>query len=424
MAFDPDVSVPDALAPFRFVTRAFTLRAGSAAAVPASGGTEGLPAGVRGPGTAPGAEVVAPPLTFAATANAVLYAGATPVFADIDPRTYNLDPAAVEAAVTERTKAVVAVDIFGYPCELDELRAICDREGILLVVDEVQTGFGRTGRMFAMEHFGVEPDVMTVAKSIAAGLPLSAVVGRAEIMDAPDEGAVGGTFVGNPVAQAAALAVLDVFEEEGLVERARHVGETIRTRMLAWQERFPAIGDVRGMGLMQGVELVKDRKTKETAGDLTNQVLERARASGLIAGKGMELVASMYLFGGIYLLINRLITWHIPTAYLAAIAVTAGVLQWHDPAHNAGPLFHLLAGGTMLGAFFIATDPVTACTTPRGKLIFAGLAGFLTVIIRTFGGYPDGVAFSVLIMNAAAPFIDAYTQPRVFGHAEAGKLSK
>jgi 4-aminobutyrate aminotransferase/(S)-3-amino-2-methylpropionate transaminase len=118
---------------------------------------------------------------------------------------------------------------------VEGIRRICDREGIVMVADEVQTGFGRTGRMFAMEHFGVEPDLMTVAKSIAAGLPLSGVVGKAEIMDAPADGGVGGTYVGNPVAQAAALAVLDVFEEEGLVERGRHVGDVIRGRMLAWQ---------------------------------------------------------------------------------------------------------------------------------------------------------------------------------------------
>ena len=115
------------------------------------------------------------------------------------------------------------------------LRALCDRHGIVLVADEVQTGFGRTGRMFAMEHFGVEPDLMTVAKSIAAGLPLSGVIGRAEIMDGPHAGAIGGTYIGNPVAQAAALAVLDVFEEESLLERAGIVGDRIRERMLAWQ---------------------------------------------------------------------------------------------------------------------------------------------------------------------------------------------
>ena len=126
------------------------------------------------------------------------------------------------------------------------LRRICDEHGIVLIVDEVQTGFGRTGKMFATEHYGIEADLILVAKSIAAGLPLSGVIGAAEIMDAPGDAAIGGTYVGNPVAQAAALAVLDVIEEEGLVERAAQLGETMRRRMLAWQERFPAIGDVRG----------------------------------------------------------------------------------------------------------------------------------------------------------------------------------
>src|SRR5919204_4851586 len=123
------------------------------------------------------------------------------------------------------------------------VRRLCDENGIVLVVDEVQTGFGRTGTMFAIEQYGVEPDLVTLAKSIAAGLPLSAVVGRREIMDAAPDSAIGGTYVGNPVAQAAALAVLDVFEEEGLVERAAEIGETIRSRMCVWEERFTAIGD-------------------------------------------------------------------------------------------------------------------------------------------------------------------------------------
>src|SRR5207237_2302172 len=118
------------------------------------------------------------------------------------------------------------------------VRRICDENGIVLVVDEVQTGFGRTGKMFAIEHYGIEPDLLIVAKSIAAGLPLSGVIGKAEIMDAPGDSAIGGTYVGNPVAQAAALAVLDVFDEEELVERAAALGETIRSRMLAWQERW------------------------------------------------------------------------------------------------------------------------------------------------------------------------------------------
>ena len=129
---------------------------------------------------------------------------------------------------------------------VEGLRAICDRHGIVLVADEVQTGFGRTGRMFAMEHFDVEPDLMIVAKSIAGGLPLSGVIGRAEIMDDPHPGAIGGTFIGNPVALAAACAVLDVFEEEQLVERAQLLGAAIRARMLDWQSRWPRIGDVRG----------------------------------------------------------------------------------------------------------------------------------------------------------------------------------
>ncbi len=133
------------------------------------------------------------------------------------------------------------------PAEFVEgIRRICDREGIIMVADEVQTGFGRTGRMFAMEHYAVEADLITVAKSIAAGLPLSGVIGKAEIMDAPHTGAIGGTYIGNPVALAAALAVLDVFAEEDLVARANTIGDAIRERMLAWQARWRQIGDVRG----------------------------------------------------------------------------------------------------------------------------------------------------------------------------------
>ena len=165
---------------------------------------------------------------------------------------------------------------------VEGLRRICDEHGIVLVADEVQTGFGRTGKFFAMEHFDVEPDLITVAKSIAMGLPLSGVLGRAEIMDAPAPGGVGGTYVGNPVAQAAALAVLDVIDGENLVERARHIGETVRTRMLAWQERFAAIGDVRGLGAMLAVEYVEDRTTKEPAPDIATRVAEEAAARGLL----------------------------------------------------------------------------------------------------------------------------------------------
>src|SRR4051812_14762433 len=162
------------------------------------------------------------------------------------------------------------------------LRRICDEHGIVLVVDEVQTGFARTGTMFAIEQYGVEPDLLLMAKSIAGGLPLSAVVGKPEIMDAPGDSAVGGTYVGNPVAQAAALAVLDVIEEEGVVERAGAIGETIRARMNGWRDRFPQVGHVRGLGAMLAIELVHDPETKEPAADLATAVAEAAAERGLL----------------------------------------------------------------------------------------------------------------------------------------------
>jgi 4-aminobutyrate aminotransferase / (S)-3-amino-2-methylpropionate transaminase / 5-aminovalerate transaminase len=162
------------------------------------------------------------------------------------------------------------------------VRRICDEHGIVMVVDEVQTGFGRTGKMFAIEHYGVEPDLIIVAKSIAGGLPLSAVLGKAPIMDSPPDSAIGGTYVGNPVAQAAALAVLDIFEDEGLVERAQQIGERMRERFVAWQERFTQIGDVRGLGAMLALEFVKDRDSKEPDPELATAVVESAAERGLL----------------------------------------------------------------------------------------------------------------------------------------------
>ncbi len=162
------------------------------------------------------------------------------------------------------------------------VRRLCDRHGIVFVVDEVQTGFGRTGRFFGIEHSGVEPDLICVAKSIANGLPLSGVLGRAEIMDAPVVGGVGGTYVGNPVAQAAALAVLDVIDDEDLLERSAATGETIRARMLAWQERWPSIGDVRGLGSMLAIELVADAATAKPSKELAHGVTEAALQRGLL----------------------------------------------------------------------------------------------------------------------------------------------
>jgi 4-aminobutyrate aminotransferase / (S)-3-amino-2-methylpropionate transaminase / 5-aminovalerate transaminase len=136
--------------------------------------------------------------------------------------------------------------------------------------------------MFAMEHFGVEPDLITVAKSIAGGLPLSGVIGKAAIMDAPHEGAIGGTYVGNPVALAAAVAVLDVIEQEGLVDRAVAIGDQIRARMLDWQGRWERIGDVRGLGAMLAIELVVDPASKQPAPELATAVVDAALANGLL----------------------------------------------------------------------------------------------------------------------------------------------
>ncbi|HYZ18857.1 MAG TPA: 4-aminobutyrate--2-oxoglutarate transaminase [Gaiellaceae bacterium] len=162
------------------------------------------------------------------------------------------------------------------------VRRLCDDLGIVFVVDEVQTGYGRTGKMWAIEHHGVEPDLVVLAKSIAAGLPLSAVIGKAEIMDAPPDSAIGGTYVGNPVAQAAALAVLDVFEEEELVARASTIGDTIRARMDEWHQRFDAVGDVRGLGAMLAIELVRNRDTKVPDAESATAVVEAAAARGVL----------------------------------------------------------------------------------------------------------------------------------------------
>jgi 4-aminobutyrate aminotransferase/(S)-3-amino-2-methylpropionate transaminase len=200
-----------------------------------------------------------------------------------------LERAFVTQVAAETVAAIVVEPVQGEggfvvaPREfMQGLRRICDEHGIVLVVDEVQTGFARTGTMFAIEQYGIEPDILLMAKSIAGGLPLSAVVGRPEIMDAPGDSAVGGTYVGNPVAQAAALAVLDVIEEEGVVERAGAIGETIRARMNTWSDRFPQVGHVRGLGAMLAIELVVDPATKEPAADLATAVAEAAAERGLL----------------------------------------------------------------------------------------------------------------------------------------------
>ncbi len=162
------------------------------------------------------------------------------------------------------------------------LARFCREHGILLVVDEVQTGFGRTGRMFASEHYDLEPDIMTMAKSLGGGLPISAVTGRAEIMDSAQVGGLGGTYAGNPVACAAALAAIGSIERHRLPERASAIGTEVERRFRGFLDRFPFVGDARGLGAMQALELVKDRGTKEPDKDRTDRVIKKAYETGLL----------------------------------------------------------------------------------------------------------------------------------------------
>lgn len=165
---------------------------------------------------------------------------------------------------------------------LPGLKTIAEKHGIVFIVDEIQTGFGRTGKMFATEHYGISPDMITMAKSLAAGMPLSAVVGKAEIMDAPGPGMIGGTYAGNPLACAAAIATIDYLEQEKLPERAEKIGSYVEERLKVMQENYSLIGDVRRLGAMIGIELVKDRETKEPAKDETAQIAQACLEQGLI----------------------------------------------------------------------------------------------------------------------------------------------
>jgi 4-aminobutyrate aminotransferase/(S)-3-amino-2-methylpropionate transaminase len=165
---------------------------------------------------------------------------------------------------------------------LRALRDMADEHGIILVSDEVQTGFGRTGRMFGYEWAGIQPDLVVVAKSLAGGLPLSGVVGRAELMDAPEPGSLGGTYAGNPLACAAACAVLDLFEEENLLERAERLGTILREGLVNIYDAHECVGNVRGLGPMLALELVRDRRTKEPDAELAAVVVDRSRERGLI----------------------------------------------------------------------------------------------------------------------------------------------
>lgn len=201
----------------------------------------------------------------------------------------HLDELFASHVQADKVAAIVVEPVLGEggfvvppPDFFPKLRALADRHGILLVADEVQTGIGRTGRMFAIEHWGVEPDLITVAKSIAVGLPVSAVVGLRDVMDALPEGALGGTYVGNPIACAAALAVLDVMEEQDLLTRAAALGERLLARFRNLQTRSSLIGEVRGLGAMVAMELVRDRATKEPAPRETGDIIRRAMAGGVL----------------------------------------------------------------------------------------------------------------------------------------------
>jgi 4-aminobutyrate aminotransferase len=193
----------------------------------------------------------------------------------------DIDPKAVAAIIIEPVQGEGGFNVA--PADfLRALRRLCDEHGIVMIADEVQGGIARTGKMFSIEHSGVVPDLITVAKGLGGGFPLSGVTGRATIMDAAHAGGLGGTYGGNPICIAAAHAVLDVIEAEGLCARAASVGDKMRTRLLALAKELPCIGDVRGLGAMVAFELVKDPKTKEPDADLTAAILTHAETRGLI----------------------------------------------------------------------------------------------------------------------------------------------
>ncbi|MEP3164228.1 MAG: aminotransferase class III-fold pyridoxal phosphate-dependent enzyme, partial [Marinobacter sp.] len=165
---------------------------------------------------------------------------------------------------------------------LKEIRKICDENGILMIADEVQSGFGRTGKMFAVEHSGVEPDIMTMAKSMADGMPISAIVGTDTVMDSSGPNSLGGTYTGSPTACAAALAVFDVFKEEDILGKSQRLGDKLRKRFDQWQEQFPHVDNVRNLGPMAAIELVTDKTSKEPRADFAAAVTKKAKENGLI----------------------------------------------------------------------------------------------------------------------------------------------
>jgi 4-aminobutyrate aminotransferase/(S)-3-amino-2-methylpropionate transaminase len=195
----------------------------------------------------------------------------------------------VAHVAAEQTAAVIAEPIQGEggfttppPEYFGKLQAICAKHGIVLIIDEIQSGMGRTGKLYAIEHWGITPDIITTAKSLGAGLPLSAVTGRAELMDSVHPGGLGGTFAGNPIACRAALAVLDIMVEDNLLAQAEALGVKARARLEAMQRKFELIGDVRGKGPMLAIELVRDRERKTPAGEETKELVKLCFERGLM----------------------------------------------------------------------------------------------------------------------------------------------
>lgn len=186
------------------------------------------------------------------------------------------------------------------------------------------------------------------------------------------------------------------------------LGETLAYMFAGTQ---PSAG-LDSMTMATPLDTVKTRLGLEN----TMEEIMAAPLFGMLGGKGWEIINGLILLGGIWMLFKRIISWHVPVAMLGSLFLMAGLFHLLNPEHYAGPVFHIFSGGALLGAFFIATDPVSGATSDKGRIWFGAGVGILTYIIRTWGGYPDGVAFSVLLMNMAAPTIDYYTQTRVFGH--------
>ncbi|MCW8827687.1 MAG: electron transport complex subunit RsxD [Gammaproteobacteria bacterium] len=206
-----------------------------------------------------------------------------------------------------------------------------------------------------------------------------------------------------PLEMTSWLAPLDVRE---------HTLDLSATAAYVFGGQLPLQGGIDSLTMATPLDTVKTRLGLEhTMGEIL-----RDPVLGILGGRGWEIVNAMVLLGGLWMLFRRLITWHVPVAMLGTLFVTSGLFHLIDPEHYSGPLFHIASGGALLGAFFIATDPVSGATSTRGRIIFGIGVGLFTFIIRAWGGYPDGVAFSILLMNMAAPTIDYYTRPRVFGH--------